>query len=479
MNVGRDWAGGFGTATSSRREIYGHDEDALACPYLPLLRVAGALERQHRTVRVIDAQAERLSDAQVVDRVIEVGARDVVASLSLPSLRGDLALLARIKRADPDLRLIAIGTVCKALPSEVLETGVVDIAVRGDAEAVVPELLEWRSGDGPPQVAGVSYAANGAAVHVGPARAIATAADLPPPAYHLAPMDRYVRQVDGRPMRFAPVATGLGCGFACGYYCPYPFGFGRRMLLREPHAVVEEVARLATDLGVEFVIFRDQLFSAERDHAELVCKGLIESGGPVRWLCETRADRVEPALLDLMRRAGCLAVHYGLESGDAEIFSRIAKPGATLDDMRRAVRETHRARLAAHLHVIVGLPNETWDSVRKTLHFVRDVRPDSVQVCLATPYPGTRMYADADERGLLLTRDWTRYTANDPVMRTEHMSGEDLARAAHYLRDNWWKQNLARRGLRRVARIVRSWATPSGAAGQRQPPGPSGGAFSA
>jgi anaerobic magnesium-protoporphyrin IX monomethyl ester cyclase len=453
MNVGRDWAGGFGTATPSARATYGHDADALAAPYLPLLRVATALEQRGHRVQFLDAQAERLTAEAALDRLAQSAASQVVVVLNLPSLAGDLALVSRLKQAEPGRRFVAVGTVCKALPGEVLASGAVDVAVRGDPEAAVADLVASPLEQGPPRVPGVAYLENGTLTHAEPV-VITTAAGLPAPAYHLAPMDRYLRPMDGRAVRWAPVATGKGCGFACGHYCPYPFGYGTRMLLRDPLEVVEEVARLAADFGVEFVIFRDQLFTASADHAEQVCRGLLGAGVPVRWICETRADRVEAPLLSLMREAGCQAVHYGLESGDPEIFSQFAKPGADLEDVRRAVSDTRRAGLKVHLHVIVGLPGETWGSVRRTLRFLRGVRPDSVQVCLITPYLGTALFEEAGRRGLLLTRDWSRYTGNDVVMRTEQMSGDDLARAARYLAANLWKADPARRVLRRAGRLL-------------------------
>ena len=92
--------------------------------------------------------------------------------------------------------------------------------------------------------------------------------------------------------------------------------------------------------------------------------------------------------------------------------------------------------------------------MRRTLRFLRSVRPDSVQVCVITPYPGTALFEEAEQGGLLLTRDWSRYTGNDAVMRTEQMAGDDLARAARYLASNWWKPNPARRVLRRARRLL-------------------------
>jgi len=79
-------------------------------------------------------------------------------------------------------------------------------------------------------------------------------------------------------------------------------------------------------------------------------------------------------------------------------------------------------------HVILGLPGENFKTAKHTFELLSEIRPDGVNWSLITPYPGTKLFEMAKEKGLILTYDWQKYNTEDVVMRTEALSGEQLRR---------------------------------------------------
>lgn len=454
MNVYRDYAGGYGTASPSDRAHYGHDRVPVV-PCISLLYVAALLELDGHRVGFLDGQAERLSAEGCCDRAAAFGPDVVVSVISLPSLWLDLALLRELKRAQPKCTVVAIGTTCRGLPHEVLSQGGVDVAVIGDAEVVLPSLLRALPGseqlDG---VAGIAFSRDGAVIQTPSAPLLDSLDTFPVPAYHLAAASRYWHHHFGPEVRCAHVITSRGCPERCGFYCPYPFGFGPRTLFRPVEAVVEELTLLRRHYDVGGVVFRDMNFTASRPRTAQLCEEMLRRNLRLRWLCEVRLNQVNPELLSLMRAAGCERIHYGLETGDPKLLSEIGKPGVDLETATRAVAQAKAAGLNVQLHLMLGLPGETWDTVRQTQRTLRRLRPDSVQIVLPTPYPGTRFREEALADGRVrCPRDWPRYTGSDAIMDGDYMSVEEFVRARDWLNTSW-RDPVSKQLLRRAARSL-------------------------
>jgi len=145
MDVERDFAGSFGTATPVRRAHYGHSHDVVFPVFMPYL--ATAVTRQGWSVRIVDGQAQRLTADAVVSSIVEQQPDFIVSLVSLPSVYGDLSLLGRIKRTLPDCIVVIVGAVAKTLASEVVQKETVDILAVGEypryAEPVIELARAW------------------------------------------------------------------------------------------------------------------------------------------------------------------------------------------------------------------------------------------------------------------------------------------------------------------------------------------------
>jgi anaerobic magnesium-protoporphyrin IX monomethyl ester cyclase len=448
MNVSRDWAGGYGIASKSKRTTYGHDSSALVMVNVSLSYVAGILASQDDQIVFLDGQAENLGLEAIRKNMLDFSPEVLIAIINLPSIYGDLALLNEMKETFKDIQIICIGTVCKSLHKEIMSKESVDICVIDDPELVIPRIIRTlKKGENFQKVSGIAFR-EGNMVNDNPLEEEVIDLDaLPYPPYHLMPMDKYRWDLDGRSLRYTPVLSSRGCPFKCGYYCPYPFGFGKNMGFRDPKKIVDEIDFLKNRFGVELIVFRDQVFTMSHKRVYEICSRLIEKNLEIKWICETRLESITENLLKTMKASGCVRIHYGLETADFEMFNRVAKPGKQLDDAVEIIKRTKECGIVPHTHLIVGLPGENWDTIHRTVNFLKRNRIPSVQASIITPYPGTRFFEEMKDRGLILTYDWSQYTGSNPVVRTEYLSAKELTQAKQYIYKNFWKEPFFERAL--------------------------------
>ena len=417
-------------ADPSDRAEYGHDEGYISLPYMSLLYSVAVLRESGFDVTFIDGQADHLDLEATVERVKGASPDAVVAVLNLPSIYGDLDLLKTLKERLPSLKTVAIGAIVDPLFDEIAASGAVDAAVRGDPETILAGLL--RTLENPGEGEGHTVRA-GILTNSGMGR-VEDLDRLPRLPYELVPLERYWYHGFGKGVRYAAVFASRGCPYRC-YYCPYPMGFGGRIVYRDPVRVVDEIEDLQKTFGVKGILFRDQVFSMDKERTIALCDEIIRRGLAFSWVVETRLDRVDEEILRKMKQAGCTRIHYGLESGDAEMFAAVGKDGVEvgLDVLAENFRTTERVGIHPHMFVLIGLIGETWDSIRGTIDTIRRIKPLTLQVAVVTPYPGTGLYAQMEEKDLLLTRDWSRYTGFEAITRTEALSRDDLLAARELL----------------------------------------------
>ena len=113
-------------------------------------------------------------------------------------------------------------------------------------------------------------------------------------------------------------------------------------------------------------------------------------------------------VIRIMSKSGCIGIKFGIESGSEKILKTIGKP-IDLDKIGGIVRNCRKCGIKTLATFSIGLMGETEEDIKQTAGFVRDLAVDSIQVSIATPYPGTRFFRSAKEKGLLQDINWIRY----------------------------------------------------------------------
>jgi radical SAM superfamily enzyme YgiQ (UPF0313 family) len=186
--------------------------------------------------------------------------------------------------------------------------------------------------------------------------------------------------------------------------------------------VLDEIGFLIERYGIKEVMDDTGTFPVGR-WLEDFCRGMIKRGynKKISIDCNMRVNALNPEQYKLLAKAGFRLVLYGLESGNQKTLDNLDK-GIRVEDIKTACRAASNAGLSPHLTVMVGYPWETKEDAEKSVCLAKEIFKngwaDTLQATIAIPYPGTKLFAECREKGLLKTEDWERYDMREPVMKS-------------------------------------------------------------
>jgi len=359
-------------------------------PPIGLALIASVIEREGYQVTILDANAMSLHPQDINPMV--TGADVIGLTAMTPTISTAMSIAHYLQQANPDLTIILGGAHATLLPNETLATThEIDIIVRGEGEETIIELLHALEDKQPlGNISGISYRANGKVISTAARTTNIDMDSLPFPAYHLLPWRRYKpHPPHGLALPFASIVTSRGCPYHCAY-CSKPV-FGSKFRAQSPERVVEQVVYLQEKFGVKEVAFYDDVFTLDKKRAHAIAEAIIRKGIKIFWTCEARVNLVDKDLLSHMKRAGCYAIAYGIESASPEILKTLHKD-VTLEQVEEAVRNSREACLQVIGYLMLGSPGETPETIRQTIEFAKKLKIDFAQFSVTTPFPATELY---------------------------------------------------------------------------------------
>jgi len=208
--------------------------------------------------------------------------------------------------------------------------------------------------------------------------------------------------------------------------------FGPKVRFRSPGLVVDEIEKLQRDFGLAKINIVDDTFTLNHQHTRAVCEEMLRRSLKIKWSDFARVDRISEDMAQLMNRAGCEWVLFGVESADEGILKTIRK-GITPDGVRRGVKIAAEAGINVFNSFILGLPGESWDTALKSMAFGDELYHQygaKYGFHILSPLPGTELYERVKDYGIrILSRNWARYNANEPITETATMSKEMIKEA--------------------------------------------------
>ena len=221
--------------------------------------------------------------------------------------------------------------------------------------------------------------------------------DLPMPLHHLLPLDQYRIPMVKGPYTF--IVTSRGCTAGCKY-CIKHVSYQFSIRLRTPESIMEELWTL-NKLGIHNIHMYADLFTVNREQVVGLCNLIIKEGLKIKWTCNSRVDYVDKEMLQLMGKAGCWCISWGIESANEQILKKAAK-GYRLEQAPRALQWAHEAGILNWGYFIIGLPGETTDTIQQTIAFSKKLPLDIALFHVAAPYPGTPFFFE------VLENNWFR-----------------------------------------------------------------------
>jgi radical SAM superfamily enzyme YgiQ (UPF0313 family) len=195
--------------------------------------------------------------------------------------------------------------------------------------------------------------------------------------------------------KFATVLTDYGCPYPCSFCVMGTLGFKVR-----PVGEVMDELRLVSSLGITEVLFHTQTFGAQAAAARQLCLEMARAQLRIGWTCFSRVDVVDGELLGLMKKAGCHTIIFGVESGSDAILKKYRK-GYTREQIISAVDLCYKAGIETVGTFIVGLPEETHETMEATLRLLKTIKLDYASFNVAVPRIGTALREEAVAAGMV------------------------------------------------------------------------------
>ncbi|KEZ79100.1 hopanoid biosynthesis associated radical SAM protein HpnJ [Salinisphaera hydrothermalis] len=346
--------------------------------------------------RLIDAPADGLSLKDVLPLAKEYEL--VIMHTSSPSFATDVQVAEAFKRENPKLLIGMVGAKVAVDPDGSLGASTaIDFVGREEFDYTCKEVAEGRD---LANVLGLTYRdANGEHVR-NPDRPMIENMDELPFVSEVYKRDLTIENyfIGYLEHPYVSFYTGRGCRSKCTF-CLWPQTVGgHRYRVRSPENVVAEVAYIQREMPhVKEIFFDDDTFTDFKPRVEEIARGLGKLG--VTWSCNAKAN-VPYKTLKIMKDNGLRLLLVGYESGNNQILHNIKK-GLRTDIAREFTKNCRKLGIKIHGTFILGLPGETQETIRETIDFAREINPHTIQVSLAAPYPGTRLYEQAMENGWL------------------------------------------------------------------------------
>lgn len=243
--------------------------------------------------------------------------------------------------------------------------------------------------------------------------------------------------VRGRP--FFPVLTSRGCSFGCNY-CPYKAAIPETRF-RELESVIEEIRYLKKDFGVQGILFRDPIFSINKNRTTRFAQRLIEENFDLKWSCETRVDCLTFPLVDLLQESGLSHIGIGVETVNEPEMKRLKRGIIPQDRQREMIQYCESRGITILANYTFGYPNDTRQTIRLTMEYAKSLNTTFANFFLVTPYPGTEYYEQV--KGDLVEEDWEKFDTCHMVLRHNSFAPEEVERLReqafleYYYRPQW------------------------------------------
>jgi len=384
---------------------------------LSLGYLAAVLEQKGNNVKIIDLNfvttKEKLKSL-LGDTVFDI----IGVTSTTPIIPTCFRTVRVMKRLYPGARIIVGGWHASTLPIQTMEECTeIDFVVKGEGEDTLAELVEAiKNTKGFELIKGIAYRDKAGIPHENVDRPLIKNLDtIPFPALHLLPLKEYKKigfyTLGGyfkKDLSVASIITSRGCANRC-VFCADHVIYKETCRFRSPENVIAEIEEMIKKYNIRIIFFFDANFLLSPNHVNRICELILEKRLKFIWGCTGRVEYVSKDLLQLMKKAGCIRISYGVESGSPRILKLMNK-NISISQVKKAVAITKEVGLPVYISLLYGMPGETFKDAQMTRQLLNELKPDFVSQSAVIPYPGTDLYDDAIHQNLIKKARWESYS---------------------------------------------------------------------
>ncbi|MBU4319202.1 MAG: B12-binding domain-containing radical SAM protein [Proteobacteria bacterium] len=389
-------------------------------PPLGLCYAAAAFEAAGCSVRILDFIVQKYS-AEKIKQTLDEFKPDVVGTNSVTMNHNQaVSILKEVKTISPKVIILMGGPhISFDYEASLAAHPEIDMVVIGEGEITIKEIVPvlhdrkaWAS------IKGIAFLDGGRLVKTPDRELLKDLDTLPHPPRQMLPLSKYLAL--GLP---ASIITSRGCPNQC-IFCVGRRMVGSKFRTRSVSLIMDEIQELL-DMGFEQINFADDFFTVDKKRVKQICAEIKARGLNFGWSIFARADSVDLDVMETMKDAGCHTVLFGIESGNQEILNTVRKR-IKIEQIKKAVEISKAAGLRVFGSFIVGLPGETHETLMDSHNLATEL--DILYgYHFLSPFPGTTLMEEIENYDLeILTDDWSRFDANQAIVRTSSLSPEDI-----------------------------------------------------
>jgi anaerobic magnesium-protoporphyrin IX monomethyl ester cyclase len=365
---------------------------------------------------------------QVIEETLKEKKPDVIGLSIVHANRwGGIDVAQIAKRILPEVKIVFGGIGTTFLWKHLLKSFmVIDYAILGEGEYSFLNLIqciENGNDDGIKDIKGIAFRLGKKCVKTSDPEVIEDLDRLPMPSKYF---------------EFQHLSSSRGCPSNCTF-CGSPQFWGHKVRFHSPEYFVEQLERLYRK-GITFFYVSDDTFTMRKDRVIQICKKIIEKDLKITWFAISRVNYVSEEMLYWMRKAGCIQISYGVESGSEKIRNVLNKNIKT-DDIKMAFATTTKYGILARAYFIYGSPGETWKSIQETIDLIHQIKPLSIIFYILDLFPGTALYEDFLRRKKLSDDVWSKRIEDIMYFESDPRLSKDIILAfGQKLRSEYYKQ---------------------------------------
>lgn len=383
----------------TREESYGRLSAASGeLPMLGLAYIAAALEQMGHSVTVIDYEVNNWGMSKLREDIKSAQPDLVGMTVYITNINRCNEVAKVVREESSNTTVVLGGPQVTIFPDEAFDCPYIDMVVFSEGEIIICNVMNALGDEKKlKKVNGIWFRSSSGEIIKNEREILVDKLDIfPKPALHLYEMKKYFPPVYIRGRKVAHLLTSRGCPFKCTF-CETKLTFGRSFRYHSTERVMSELAQYIAE-GYDGFQFYDDIFTANKDRVEDLCKGIIAAGWKIQWMCYTRTNTLSPELLGLMKKAGCYMISFGIETADDDLLKIISK-GLDVNKNIEGIRLTKAAGIEVAGTFMLGLPTETPEQTKKTINFALENDIDYAIFGLTEPFPGTELWVDAKKYG--------------------------------------------------------------------------------
>lgn len=337
---------------------------------------------------LLDAIAEGILESELQETLAKNLPDFIVCLSGFECFQEDIEVIDRIKEAFPQIIIVLFGHYATEFHEVIMESTKVDYIIHGEPDLVFSSLIDsWNRENDIKNVSSISYRIENNIIHQKGHSRILDPNQLPMPAFDLLKNHLYGEPFFSKP--YGLIQSARGCPYQCNY-CVRSYGV--KLTALTPENIILQLEKYIELFHIKSYRFIDDTFTANPKRIIAFCKLIIEKGYQnIKWSCLSRPDTLDEEMLHWMKKAGCIRIYIGIESGSQKVLDFYNKRIDVNESLNR-LKYVKSLDIELMGFFMIGAPNENKSDVDKSIRFSLDAGFDFITVGKLTPYPGTHLF---------------------------------------------------------------------------------------